>query len=82
MTGEINLKGKITAIGGLEDKLFGAKQAGAEIVLCPKENEKDLNEIIEKFPNLICRNFNVEIIENIWQILDKVLMQKCEFVRF
>jgi ATP-dependent Lon protease len=82
MTGEINLKGKITAIGGLEDKLFGAKQAGAELVLCPKENEKDLNEIIEKFPNLFCRNFNVEMIEDIWQILDKVLIQKCEFVRF
>ena len=82
MTGEINLKGKITAIGGLEEKLFGAKRAGVELVLCPKENEKDLKEIMSKFPNLLNKNFNIELIENIWQVLDKVFTEKCEFIKF
>jgi len=49
MTGEINLKGQITAIGGLEEKIFGAKKAGARVVICPFDNVKDLNEIMRKY---------------------------------
>lgn len=82
MTGEINLKGQITKIGGLEEKLFGAKKAGAELVLYPRENKKDLDEIIEKFPSLINSSFNVEIIDNIWDILDKVLIRKINYIKF
>lgn len=82
MTGEINLKGQITAIGGLEEKIFGAKRAGAELVLCPQENEQDLNEIIRKFPLLFDSNFNAKTVSNIWEILDIVLLDKIEYVRF
>ena len=83
MTGEINLKGQITAIGGLEEKIFGAIKAGAELVLCPEENKKDLEEIIEKYPNIINDNFKVEIVNNIWQILEKVLIDNnCIFNNF
>lgn len=82
MTGEINLKGQITAIGGLEEKIFGAKKAGAELVLCPKDNEQDLNEIRTKFPYLIGSNFNVRIVRNIWDILDVVMVDKIDYVRF
>jgi hypothetical protein len=39
MTGEINLEGKVTAIGGLEEKLEGFKKAGVRLALIPKENE-------------------------------------------
>ena len=42
MTGEIELTGKITKIGGLEFKLNGAKKAGVKTVYVPKENEKDV----------------------------------------
>jgi predicted ATP-dependent protease len=49
MTGEINLKGQITAIGGLEEKLFGAMKAGARVVMCPQENEIDLTNIMKKY---------------------------------
>jgi endopeptidase La len=82
MTGEINLKGQITAIGGLEEKIFGAKKAGAILVLCPKENNHDLNEIKNKFPKLFNNNFNVKTIENIWEILDIVLLKKINWIRF
>jgi endopeptidase La len=82
MTGEINLKGQITKIGGLEEKIFGAKKAGAEIVLCPDENKKDLDEILEKFPNLINEKFIIKTISNIWNILDVVLTKKINYVKF
>jgi endopeptidase La len=73
MTGEINLKGKVTAIGGLEEKVFGAKSAGVELVLCPAENKKDLDAILNKNPTLISDSFSIKTVENIWQVLDLVL---------
>jgi endopeptidase La len=82
MTGEINLKGHITAIGGLEEKIFGAKKAGAKLVLCPKENSHDLDEIKSKFANLFNEDFKVIMVENIWQVLDIVLTKKLDWVRF
>jgi ATP-dependent Lon protease len=78
MTGEINLKGQITAIGGLEEKIFGAIKAGVEVVLCPAENKKDLDEIREKYPLLFNNKIKIEMINNIWEILDKVLLGKTE----
>ncbi len=45
MTGEITLRGKILAIGGLNEKLLAARRNGMKVVLIPKENEKDLKEI-------------------------------------
>ena len=82
MTGEINLKGNITAIGGLEEKIFGAKKAGVRLVLCPRENSKDLDEIIEKFPNLFDRDFQVKLIDNIWDILGEVITESIDWIRF
>jgi ATP-dependent Lon protease len=82
MTGEINLKGQITAIGGLEEKIFGAKKAGATLVLCPKDNSHDLDEIINKFPTLFDDNFKVKQIDCIWDVLDTVLIKKLNWVRF
>ena len=82
MTGEINLKGKITEIGGLEEKIFGAKKAGATLVLCPKDNLHDLNEIINKFPTLFNENFKVFVVETIWQVLNYVFEKQVNWNRF
>ena len=75
MTGEIDLRGCITKIGGLNYKLQGAKKAGVRKVLVPKENEKDYKEIIENNKNLIDDNFKVYIIENIDQIMEHMLVK-------
>ena len=45
MTGEISLKGKALAIGGLKEKSMAAYKAGCSTVIIPKDNEKDLEEI-------------------------------------
>ena len=49
ITGEINLQGKVTAIGGLDLKILGGVAAGVTQFLFPKENEKDYNMFIEKY---------------------------------
>jgi len=65
ITGEITLDGKVTAIGGLEEKLVGAKKAGVRLALIPKENEMHLDKVKERNMNLLDDNFNVITIETL-----------------
>ena len=74
MTGEIELTGKITKIGGLNFKLIGAKKAGVKLVFVPKENTKELEEIKTKYPNLLDSNFKAEYYDYIDDIIDKILL--------
>ena len=48
MTGEITLRGRVLAIGGLKEKVIGAHRASIKKIFIPKENEKDLDEIPEE----------------------------------
>ena len=50
MTGEIDLNGRVLAIGGLQEKLIGAKADGIRTVFIPMENERDLRIIRERIP--------------------------------
>ena len=49
MTGEINLQGKITEIGGLEQKILGGLRAGVSKFLYPTGNQKDFDKIMKKY---------------------------------
>jgi len=75
MTGEIDLTGRITKIGGLSAKLHGAKKAGVRLALVPRDNAKDLDKIIDKFPELIDENFEVKIVDTIYDLLDNALVE-------
>jgi ATP-dependent Lon protease len=45
MTGEITLTGRVLPVGGIKEKVLGAKRAGITTILLPAENGKDLAEI-------------------------------------
>ncbi len=74
MTGEIELTGKITKIGGLNFKLIGAKRAGVKQIYVPLENKKDLEDIKKKYNKLIDNNFKVDLFDYIDDIIDKILI--------
>ncbi|HMO46024.1 MAG TPA: endopeptidase La [Rubrivivax sp.] len=65
MTGEITLRGEVTAIGGLKEKLLAAHRGGIRTVLIPEENVKDLQEIPENAKS------NLDIVPVRW--IDQVL---------
>ena len=48
MTGEITLRGRVLAIGGLKEKLLAARIAGMKKVIVPKENRPDVEELEEE----------------------------------
>ncbi len=72
MTGEITLRGEVTAIGGLKEKLLAAHRGGITTVLIPEENVKDLQEIPENVKN------RLEILPVKW--IDQVLELALESV--
>ncbi len=72
MTGEITLRGEVTAIGGLKEKLLAARRGGIATVLIPEENVKDLQEIPENVKN------QLEIVPVRW--IDQVLELALETV--
>ncbi len=74
MTGEITLRGKVLAIGGLKEKLLAAHRGGIRTVIIPKENEKDLREI----PQNIQENLEIIPVEWIDEVLDVALESKPE----
>ncbi|GAA0753586.1 endopeptidase La [Ideonella azotifigens] len=65
MTGEITLRGEVTAIGGLKEKLLAAHRGGIKLVMIPEENVKDLQDIPDNVKS------HLEIVPVRW--IDKVL---------
>ena len=70
MTGEITLRGEVTAIGGLKEKLLAARRGGIKTVLIPEDNVKDLQDIPENVKN------QLEIVPVKW--IDQVLAHALE----
>ena len=72
MTGEITLRGEVTAIGGLKEKLLAAHRGGIKTVLIPEENAKDLQDI----PTNVKDQLEIVPVKWIDQVLDVALESK------
>jgi ATP-dependent Lon protease len=69
MTGEITLRGKVTAIGGLKEKLLAALRGGIRTVIIPDENRKDLADI----PKNVTQHLKIVPVKWIDEVLDLAL---------
>jgi ATP-dependent Lon protease len=69
MTGEVTLRGRVLAIGGLKEKTMAAHRGGIRTVICPKENEKDLKDI----PKEIMKDLKVVLVDHVDQVLVNAL---------
>ena len=74
ITGEMNLQGKVTIIGGLGLKFLGGIRAGVKTFIFPKQNEKDYDKFIEKYKdkNIIPEDISFISVEHINEVLDIV----------
>jgi ATP-dependent Lon protease len=70
MTGEVNLRGYVTEIGGLKEKLLAALRGGIVKVLIPKDNAKDLEEI----PVNVKKGLEIVPVGTIEEVLTHALM--------
>ncbi len=74
MTGEVNLRGYVTAIGGLKEKLLAALRGGIKKVLIPKDNEKDLADI----PDKVLKDLEIVPVSTIEEVLSHALVRMPE----
>ncbi|MFA6169836.1 MAG: endopeptidase La [Candidatus Margulisiibacteriota bacterium] len=72
MTGEVTLRGKVLPIGGLKEKLLGARRAGIKNVIIPKENKPDLDEIRKEIPT----DLNIVLAKEMEEVLAIALVGK------
>ena len=70
MTGEITLTGRVLPIGGVKEKVLGARRAGIREVILPKLNEPDLSDI----PKPLRQNMTFHFVEHLDQVLDLALV--------
>jgi len=71
MTGEVTLRGRVLAIGGLKEKLLAALRGGLTTVLIPKENVKDLEEI----PENVKRDMTLIPVDTVDEVLKNALVR-------
>ncbi len=72
MTGEITLRGRVLPIGGLKEKLLAAKIAGIKLVLVPKKNARDLEELSEE----ITDGLELHLVETMEDVLKYAFAKK------
>lgn len=70
MTGEITLRGRVLKIGGLKEKILGAKRAGIRHIVFPTANSADLDDI----PAYLTKGLTFHPVETLEEVLDAALV--------
>ncbi len=66
MTGELTLTGRILAVGGLREKLIAARRSGLKILIFPKDNERDYEEL----PRFLKKDLEVHFVEHYDEVFE------------
>ena len=72
MTGEVTLRGKVLAIGGLKEKLLAAMRHGAKKVIIPEANRKDVADL----PKIITKTLEIVYADNIDTVFENALVKQ------
>lgn len=72
MTGEITIRGRVLAVGGIKEKVLGAYRQGIRTIILPKKNEKD----IEELPTNVKRMMRFVTVETMDEVLKEALVEK------
>lgn len=67
MTGEITLRGRVTAVGGIKEKVIGALRAGVRNIILPEENRKDLENVPDEVREKLTFHF-VSDVTRAWEL--------------
>ena len=75
LTGEIDLYGNVSKIGGVKYKLQGAFKAGVKRIFLPSENKEDLEKVKKELPELFTDDTNqIIFVDHVLQVAEKVLI--------
>ncbi len=72
MTGEISLRGRVLPVGGIKEKVLAALRAGIKLVIIPRRNEKDLQEV----PENLRKKLKFVFVEKLSEVFDVALREK------
>jgi len=70
MTGEVTLSGRVLPVGGIKEKVLGARRAGVKTIILPKRNEKNL---IEDVPAQVRQGMTFHLVDTLDQVLNLAL---------
>ncbi|PID69759.1 MAG: hypothetical protein CR985_04195 [Flavobacteriales bacterium] len=66
MTGEITLRGKVTPVGGIKEKILAAKRSGIKTIILSESNRKNIEDINEKY----LKGLTFKYVENMSEVLE------------
>ena len=72
MTGELTLRGKVLAVGGIKEKILAAKRSGINDVILSKQNKKDVQEINDQY----LEGINFHYVDNLKEVIDIALLDE------
>ena len=73
MTGEVTLRGRVLAIGGLKEKVLAAHREGIKTVIIPNENKRDLKDREQAIPEEVLKKIEIITVDHVDQVLVNAL---------